>query len=203
MVMTAVMKSNRGRSRPELRDLIFRAAMQCFREKGYARSSVDEIVAAAGVAKGTFFNFFPTKLDVLKAYYAAIDAEIAARRACMEPGRPQQALRAYASAVEAILLREGPVMLEVLNLALSDPEMRRIDAESGGGDADDFALYLAGVRDLGRLDAGVDPVKAAAAIADLWSGAMRAWLTRPLEGSLAALFGERIDMLFTGLGRRS
>ena len=202
-VMTVVIKANRGRSRSELRGSIFETAIRLFRERGYARTSVDEIVATARVAKGTFFNFFPTKLDVMKAYYARIDIDIARRRARMNPALPLEALRDYASAVETILLSEGGLMLELLELATSEPAMRRLDADSGACDGDDFAAYLSKVGDLGRIGSHVDPVKASAAIVDLWSGAVRAWLAHPVEGSLGALFGERIDMLFHGLGYRS
>jgi AcrR family transcriptional regulator len=202
-VMTTVTISNRKRPRAELRDAIFSAALRLFREQGYAQTSVDEIVAAAGVAKGTFFNFFPTKLDVMKAYYAGVDIEVAQSRRDMAPAAPLDALRAYASSVEAILLREGRLMLELLELVMSDPAMRRMDQDSGAADADEFATFLVRVRDLGLIDPNVDPAKASSAIVDLWSGAVRAWLAHPEEGSLGRLFGERVDMLFHGLGYRS
>ena len=86
--MTAVTKTNRGRPRTELRGAIYQAALTLFREQGFARTSVDDVVAAAGVAKGTFFNFFPSKLGVMKAYYAAIDVEVADCRDRMDPAAP-------------------------------------------------------------------------------------------------------------------
>ena len=42
-------------------------SLRLFREKGYEDTTVAEITQAAGVAKGTFFNYFPTKEDVLLA----------------------------------------------------------------------------------------------------------------------------------------
>jgi AcrR family transcriptional regulator len=44
---------------------IFAIAMELFRTKGYESTTVEEITAAAGVAKGTFFNYFPTKEALL------------------------------------------------------------------------------------------------------------------------------------------
>jgi len=199
-VMTVVTLSNRKRPRAELREAILAAALSLIGERGYARTSVDEIVAAAGVAKGTFFNFFPSKLDVMKAYYEGIDLEVARERSRMNPASPLKALRDYADGVEAILLREGRLMLELLDLAMSDPAMRRIDEDSGAADADEFASFLVLVRDLGLIGPCVDPVKASAALVDLWAGAIRNWLPHPAPGSLSRLFGERIDLLFHGLG---
>jgi AcrR family transcriptional regulator len=201
VVMTIV--TNRTRPRAELRDSIFEASMRLFRAQGYGATSVDEVVAAAGVAKGTFFNFFPSKLDVMKDYYAGVDLEIATCRAEMDPASPLEALRAYASKVEHILLAEGRIIRELLELAMGDPSLRRIDHDSGARDADDFADYLAIVQALGLIEPAIAPAGAVSALIDLWAGAMRSWLARPKEVLLAALFGERIDLLFRGLGYRS
>ena len=43
------------------------AAFRVFMEKGVAASSVDDIVEAAGVAKGTFYLYFRTKDDAINA----------------------------------------------------------------------------------------------------------------------------------------
>lgn len=199
MVMTAVIKSNRSRPRAELRDAIYQSALTLFREKGFARTSVDDVVAAAGVAKGTFFNFFPTKLAVMKDYYAAIDLEVARCRDRMDPARPLEAMRAYAAEVEAILLREGGLMLDLLQLTLADAAMRRMDQDSGAADADGFATYLTAVRALGGVTQAIDPVMTSAALVDLWAGAVRAWLADPVAGVLQEQFGWRVDLLFHGL----
>lgn len=44
---------------------IVHAALQLFSDKGYDETTVAEISEAAGIAKGTFFNYFKTKEDVL------------------------------------------------------------------------------------------------------------------------------------------
>ena len=93
-------------------------------------------------------------------------------------------------------------MLDLLDLAMSEPAMRRIDTDSGAADADAFAAFLIVVRDLGLIDPSVDPVKASAVFIDLWAGAIRDWLRHPIAGTLGRLFGERIDLLFHGLGYR-
>ena len=200
IVMTVVRNLNRGRPRSELRAVIFKAAIRLFRKHGYAVTTVDEIVAAARVAKGTFFNFFPTKLDVLKDYYAAIDSEVARCRVNMDATVPLKSLSNYASDVEAILLREGALIFELLDLAVRDQVMSRIDAESGARDSDEFATFLLEARIRGIIANHVDPKAASRAIVDLWSGAVRTWLINPEKGSLAQLFDLRVRMLFEGLG---
>ena len=44
---------------------LYRCAVELFREKGYDRVSVDEIVRKAGTAKGTFYIYFSSKADII------------------------------------------------------------------------------------------------------------------------------------------
>jgi AcrR family transcriptional regulator len=55
----------RARRRAEIRDRIFRAALQLFAQRGFLETTVEDITEAADVGKGTFFNYFPTKEHVL------------------------------------------------------------------------------------------------------------------------------------------
>ncbi|MBV9072991.1 MAG: helix-turn-helix transcriptional regulator [Acidobacteria bacterium] len=57
----------RERRRRETRARIFEAAMRLFAQRGFANTPVEEITEAADVAKGTFFNYFPTKESILEA----------------------------------------------------------------------------------------------------------------------------------------
>jgi len=43
------------------------AALQLFRERGYESTTVEDISELADVAKGTFFNYFPRKDELLRA----------------------------------------------------------------------------------------------------------------------------------------
>src|SRR5919204_2025334 len=59
--------SRRTRRRNATKERLFRTALQLFAKKGYVNTRVEEITAAADVAKGTFFNYFPTKEHLLFA----------------------------------------------------------------------------------------------------------------------------------------
>jgi AcrR family transcriptional regulator len=58
----------RERHRAEMRERIYRAALQLFAERGFLETTVEHITEAADVGKGTFFNYFPTKEHVLACY---------------------------------------------------------------------------------------------------------------------------------------
>jgi len=60
--------SRRERRSIELRERLFRAAIQLFARKGFAETTVEDITNAADVGKGTFFNYFPSKEHILGAF---------------------------------------------------------------------------------------------------------------------------------------
>ncbi len=60
-------RSLRERQREERTALILEAAQYVFAEKGYYDASIDEIAARTGIAKGTVYLHFESKLDLLMA----------------------------------------------------------------------------------------------------------------------------------------
>jgi AcrR family transcriptional regulator len=60
--------SRRGRRSAELRERLFRAALEQFAKKGFLETTVEDITDAADVGKGTFFNYFPSKDHILLAF---------------------------------------------------------------------------------------------------------------------------------------
>ena len=62
---------------PDTRDRLVREAMQLFWEKGYASTSVADVLQRAGVNSGSLYHFFPGKQDLLLAVLDAYHAGIA------------------------------------------------------------------------------------------------------------------------------
>ena len=60
--------SRRERRKADIRDRLFRAALQLFGTRGFIATTVEDITSAADVAKGTFFNYFPTKEHLLTEF---------------------------------------------------------------------------------------------------------------------------------------
>jgi AcrR family transcriptional regulator len=58
--------TRRERRRVEVRDRIVETAFSLFENQGYEATTVTEIAQRADIAYGTFFNHFPTKLDLLR-----------------------------------------------------------------------------------------------------------------------------------------
>jgi AcrR family transcriptional regulator len=78
------------------------AAQALFLDKGFDAASVDEIVRAADVAKGTFYFYFKTKHDVLEALRARFIEEFCGRlEAAVESRKPDDWIGRLDAWVEA------------------------------------------------------------------------------------------------------
>ncbi|GKV54737.1 TetR family transcriptional regulator [Sporosarcina sp. NCCP-2222] len=49
------------------KEMIVRAAIEVFRDKGIEKTKISDIVQVAGVAQGTFYLYFPSKLSLMPA----------------------------------------------------------------------------------------------------------------------------------------
>jgi AcrR family transcriptional regulator len=69
----------RGRPRASSREVLAEAACELFLEQGYGATSVSDITRRAGVSRSSFFNYFPSKADVLWGGFDERIAELAER----------------------------------------------------------------------------------------------------------------------------
>mgnify|MGYP000359713441 CR=1 FL=1 len=73
--MTSIYKQQREMVKRKVHD----TAIRLFREKGYDRVSIDQITKTVGIAKGTFYNFYASKKDILMQWalgqFEAIDVQ--------------------------------------------------------------------------------------------------------------------------------
>ena len=63
--------SLRGRQKLHTRSEIVRAAFDLFGQSGFEKVSVDQIAAAVGISRATFFNYFPQKELILREIASA------------------------------------------------------------------------------------------------------------------------------------
>jgi AcrR family transcriptional regulator len=64
----ALTLDRRQRRSSDIRERLFRAALELFAKHGFADTTVEDITNAADVGKGTFFNYFPSKDHILLAF---------------------------------------------------------------------------------------------------------------------------------------
>ena len=66
-------------TKSDLHERLYQTAVSHFRQRGYARASISQITQEVGVAKGTFFNYFPAKDHVLsEAFHRLVEQALSA-----------------------------------------------------------------------------------------------------------------------------
>jgi AcrR family transcriptional regulator len=164
--------------RRQLRLSLASAAVDLFVAQGYEATTVDEIAAAAGVGRRTFFRYFDAKDDVLFANHDEIVEEMEQAFATADPARdPVEVacaavglvLDSYAADLEGSLKR---FTLTRAVPSLRDKEVATVDRYQRV-----LARYLQGRFEERRDEmAGLRAAVAAAAIAAANNHVLRRWL---------------------------
>ena len=103
-----------ARKQEFVRDAIWGAAIDIFAEKGFEETTVDDIVAAAGTSRRTFFRHFESKRDLIAQPIISYGASLT------------KAIESCPATAPAKLLRH--VVLEVAQQTVSDSRMRKVMA---------------------------------------------------------------------------
>lgn len=109
----------RTRQREETRARVLEAALGEFRRVGVQAAQVEDIVRAAGVARGTFYLHFPTKDHVLVEAICRDQEPIAARLYAHLERPPRVFLRAAVDQVIALAAAEVPAVSREALIALA------------------------------------------------------------------------------------
>jgi len=68
------MPSLREAQKQLTRDMIVERALELFTTKGYAATTIDEIAAAAGTTRVTFYAHYPSRSDLMRDFMARVNA---------------------------------------------------------------------------------------------------------------------------------
>jgi len=192
-------KHNRALPRVELRERIQQAAFRLFREQGFDHTSVDQIVDVAGVAKGTFFNFYRTKQAVLGDYYAELDVFMSASLRGLDPRHPASSLGRLFLALEQRLRDEGDLARVLFREVMQNPSLGITDLESGADDCKQYELFVERCRSAGTVCESAAPHLVAEVVQDLWASTLQRWFHARQSFSLADALMLKIDVLFRGI----
>ncbi len=120
----------RERKKRKTRESIQREAMRLFRKQGYEETTVEQIAEAAEISPSTFFNYFPSKEDVVLT--DDYDPMMAAALAGRPPEEPLTvALRKVVESLRPVLERDRDVILARTKLIYEVPELRARVREAG------------------------------------------------------------------------
>lgn len=81
--MTTVNMTRRQRKKASAQANIIAVAIKLFSRKGLDAVTVDQIATAADVGKGTIYNYFAAKEDIVVAFMADMERKLAAKIRCL------------------------------------------------------------------------------------------------------------------------
>src|SRR3954454_16858898 len=75
-------------ARADTRARVEQAALELFRLKGFEQVTIDDVAAAAGISRRTFFRWFATKADAVWGDFDAHVIRLAQLLAASDPAQP-------------------------------------------------------------------------------------------------------------------
>jgi AcrR family transcriptional regulator len=169
----------------ETRRNLQRTAIRLWGERGVDSVTVEEICAAAGVGRTTFYLHFDSKEGLLSSLPAATGAGVAADLADIQAtGSLDEQLEAFIGGV-ARRLADVPKSLAdrvIHSQRVQDMKARAQDGPSGGLlFADMLASVLAPARERGELVETADTIELGAMLGALTLDAIETWASRRSE----------------------
>jgi AcrR family transcriptional regulator len=125
------------------------AALQLLAVKGFDTTTVDEIVAAAGVSRRTFFRYFASKEDVVVQLLSSLSALICEEFAARPPDEPMAISLRHAAGMaiaECKTENHAEKALRVAQMVLGTPSLLARYLERQTQIQDDLAALIAARR---------------------------------------------------------
>ena len=87
MTMVTIEPPLRERKKRDTRRRILMAGLEAFTARGFENCTIDEIARAAGVGKGTVYNYFRAKEDLVVSFMVEVERQTQAKVGALPQGR--------------------------------------------------------------------------------------------------------------------
>ncbi|MGK5442346.1 TetR/AcrR family transcriptional regulator [Micromonospora sp. URMC 105] len=158
------------------RQQILDAARRCFLRDGFHNTSMQDVIAEAGLSVGAVYRYFPSKNDLITSIAQSViggaDA-VFAELAAAEPPLPLvEALDRALTYVDAQAGEDGilPLAIQVWSESLRDPALATFVKTTYSGFRDRFTLLARRAREAGELPPDADPEAVGTALFGLVPG---------------------------------
>lgn len=149
---------------------ILDAARRCFVRDGFHHTSMQDVIAEAGLSVGAVYRYFPSKNDLITAIAQSVfrgAEQVFAGLAAVDP--PLPLVDALERALEYVDTQTGadgvlPLAIQVWGEAQRDPALAEFVKAMYTGFRDHFAALARRARDVGELPPDADPDAVAAAL---------------------------------------
>ncbi|MGW7378326.1 TetR family transcriptional regulator [Streptomyces sp. NPDC054794] len=190
-------------AKPPMRDALVAAAFRLFLERGYEQTTVDDIVALAGVGRRSFFRYFPSKEDVVFPDHERCLADMTAFLAAS--GAEHEPVRRVCDAARLVLrmYAENPTFsVQRYRLTKKVPGLRAYELSVVWRYERALAEYLRG-RFAGRPDGTLRADVIAAAVVAAHNNALRSWLRSDGQGDAGTEVDHALGHVQSVFGRPS
>lgn len=188
-------------ARPPIRDALVAAAFQLFLGRGYEHTTVDDIVALAGVGRRSFFRYFPSKEDVV---FPDHERCLEDTRAFLAAGRDTDDPVDRVCDAARLILRmytENPTFsVQRYRLTKSVPVLRANELSVVWRYQRAFTGHLR-ERFTGSRDGNLRAEVTAAAVVAAHNNALRSWLRSDGQGDVTADVDHALEYVRSAYGR--
>ncbi|WP_324802352.1 TetR family transcriptional regulator [Streptomyces cyaneofuscatus] len=177
-----------------MREVLAQAAFQLFLERGFERTTVDDIVARAGVGRRSFFRYFPSKEDVVFPDHERCLAEMTEFLAAVDDGDPVGAVCDAARIVLRMYAADPEFSVQRYRLTREVPGLRTYELSVVRRYEQTLAGHLRGrfgVDGDGELRAEV----IAASVVAAHNNGLRLWLRSGGAGDPEAAVDHALDLV--------
>ena len=198
----------RGTPRGErTRALILEAARRLFETRGYIDVNIEDIVEAAGVARGSFYTYFESKLQVFRVLSADVAGQVdeVVASGASEDRRDAVAELDRSNRLYIEVYRRNAAILGLLeHVATIDPEVQQMHRGLRQAHLERMAATIRRWQQQGIADPEVDPATTAAALVSMTVNFCHWWFVGgdDYDPEQAALTLNRIWVRSLGLRAR-
>ncbi|MER5377389.1 TetR family transcriptional regulator [Streptomyces sp. NPDC002553] len=183
-----------------MRDALVAAAFRLFLERGYEQTTVDDIVALAGVGRRSFFRYFPSKEDVVFPDHERCLADMTDFLAAS--GDTDEPVRRVCDAARLVLrmYAENPSFsVQRYRLTKQVPGLRAYELSVVWRYERALAEYLR-ARFAGRADGSLRADVIASAVVAAHNNALRSWLRSDGQGDASATVDHALGYVQSAFG---
>ncbi len=168
-----------------LRNKIYETAMALFREQGYEETTVNQITQRAKVAKGTFFNHFPSKEHLLTMWYNICDKQAYEYCEDQEYASAKEAITALVRMNVLIVLKDKELLIAKNKVVAHQPVMANEEQEQDSQFFNYCQRFLERDKAGGILKPQLDTAYFSNLIITLTTGNARRWIYQAGDFDLA------------------
>jgi AcrR family transcriptional regulator len=191
---------NREQKKQLTEERILKAAINLFTELGYEATTVSQITKQAGIAKGTFFNYFRCKEDLICKIQVNSVFEVANRLMHIQ-GPMIPLMKAYVQELVNSIKLNRSLARAIQQSNLSSPQLFAIQVEQFRQLNESLTPLFEIAQQRGEIDSEMSPALLAQMAIQTYCGVLLTWCFNQGDDNLAIQMALTFDLFFKGISK--